>query len=323
MRNSLETRLGLFVGLALLAAFLILETVGGLDVFKPGFRVNALFDTVQELTVGAPVKMAGVPIGRVETITFSDSKVKVTMKLNRGALVKTDSKASIKFTGLMGQNFVAIEFGSEAAPIATDGSLLTTTEQPDFSALMAKLDDVATGVQNLTKTFTGDKIDNIIGPLMGLIKDNREPLTTTISNIQVVSAQIAAGKGTIGRLINDDTLYASALSTVSNLNQAGDEVKLTVAEAHAIVNQINAGQGTVGKLIKDDTLYRETVASMTNLHQIFEKVNKGEGTAAKIINDPGLYKNANMTLQKVDKATESLEDQGVLSVFGIMIGRLF
>ena len=58
-------------------------------------------------------------------------------------MVKTDSKATIKFTGLMGQNFVAIDFGSPGAPQAVDGAVLATEEQPDLNAIMAKLDDAA------------------------------------------------------------------------------------------------------------------------------------------------------------------------------------
>lgn len=327
MRNTLETRLGLFVALALIAAFIILEMVGGMQFFRRGYRVSALFNTVQELTVGSPVKMAGVPIGRVENVSFKDSKVEVAMKIDRGCVVKTDSKASIRFTGLMGQNFVAIDFGSESAPRVEDGQTIASVEQPDFNALMARLDEAATGIQNITKTFTGDKLDNLIGPLMNFLKDNREPLTATIANFKSVSDQIAQGKGTVGRLIYDDTLYHTALATVSNVNltvtQTGDEARLTLADARKIVARVNAGEGTVGKLLTDDTLYRETTNSMTNLREILQKVNNGQGTAAKIINDPALYKNANMTLQKVDKATESLEDQGVLSVVGIAVGRLF
>ena len=327
MRNTLETRLGLFVALALIAAFIILEMVGGTRFFKRGYRVSALFNSVQELTIGSPVKMAGVPIGRVENVGFKDSKVEVSMKIDRGYTVKTDSKASIRFTGLMGQNFVAIDFGSENAPRVEDGQTIASVEQPDFNALMARLDEAATGIQNITKTFTGDKLDNLIGPLMNFIKDNREPLTATIANFKSVSDQIAQGKGTVGKLIHEDALYNTALTTVSNVNQTvtqtGDEARQTLADARKIVARVNAGEGTVGRLLADDALYREATNSMTNLREILQKVNNGQGTAAKIINDPALYKNANMTLQKVDKATESLEDQGVLSVVGIAVGRLF
>ena len=60
--------------------------------------------------------MAGVEIGRVEKITLANGKVTVAMKLHPDAVVKTDSQAVIKFAGLMGQNFVAINFGTPGAP---------------------------------------------------------------------------------------------------------------------------------------------------------------------------------------------------------------
>ena len=61
----------------------------------------------------------------------------------------------------------------------------------------AKLDNVATGVENLTKTFTGDKIDNLLGPFTDFLKANREPLTASIANLQAISTQIneRAGNG--------------------------------------------------------------------------------------------------------------------------------
>ena len=116
MKNSLETKLGIFVVLAIFAAIFIIEMVGGAGIFQRGYHVSAQFDTVQELKVGDSVKMAGVEIGRVEKITLADGKVAVTMKLHPDAGVKTDSQAVIKFAGLMGQNFVAISFGSPDAP---------------------------------------------------------------------------------------------------------------------------------------------------------------------------------------------------------------
>jgi phospholipid/cholesterol/gamma-HCH transport system substrate-binding protein len=62
---------------------------------------------------------------------------------------------------------------------------------------------------------------------------------------------------------------------------------------------------------------------MTNLKEILQKVNQGQGSVGKIINDEELYKNAKLTLQKLDQATEGLEDQGPLSILGIAVGKLF
>ena len=62
---------------------------------------------------------------------------------------------------------------------------------------------------------------------------------------------------------------------------------------------------------------------MVNLKEILEKMNRGQGTVGKLINEDSFYKNAKLTLQKVEKATEGLEDQGPLSVLGIMVNSLF
>ena len=325
MKNTLETRLGIFVALAGIAAVLILEIVGGVERFERGYRLNALFNAVQDLKEGDRVKMAGVEVGRVDKITLDETnnKVMVTMKLRSNVQVKTDSIATIKFTGLLGQNFVALDFGTRNAPIAAPGAILATTEQPDLSAMMAKIDNVATGVENLTKSFTGDKIDNLLGPFTDFLKANRAPLTATIANMQAVSSQIASGKGTVGKLIYDDSLYTSVYQAVTNLEDTATQIKATVADAHKVVDQVNSGQGTVGKLLHDEKLYQETTASMTNLKEILQKINQGQGTVGKIVNDQELYRNAKLTLQKLDQATEGLEDQGPLSVLGIAVSKLF
>jgi phospholipid/cholesterol/gamma-HCH transport system substrate-binding protein len=79
----------------------------------------------------------------------------------------------------------------------------------------------------------------------------------------------------------------------------------------------------VGKLLHDETLYRETTASMTNLKEILQKINQGQGTIGRIVNNQELYNNAKLTLQKLDQATEGLEDQGPLSVLGTAVSKLF
>jgi phospholipid/cholesterol/gamma-HCH transport system substrate-binding protein len=309
--NSLETKLGVFVVLTVFAALFIIETLGSADLFSRGRHVSAQFDTVQDLKVGDRVKMAGVEIGRVESIELTDTKVKVVMKLKPTAAVRTDSKATVKFTGLMGQNFVSVSFGSPNAPMAEEGTELSAVEQADLSVIMDKLDKAATGIANLGNSFTGDKIDNLVGPLTDFVKQNSGPLTATIANVKNVSSQIAAGQGTIGKLIMDESLYNTAISTVSNLQDTAISIRTEVSK-------ISSGEGTIGKLLTDETLYKATTSSMTNLNSILSKINHGEGSVGKLVNNQDFYNNAKLSLQKLDKAADSLEDTGPLSVIGIM-----
>jgi phospholipid/cholesterol/gamma-HCH transport system substrate-binding protein len=323
MKNSLETKLGIFVVLAVFAAWIIVETLGSADWFHHGYHVIAQFNTVQDLKPGDRVKMAGVEIGRVEDIRLTDSKVSVIMKLHDDAMVKTDSKASIKFTGLMGQNFVAIDFGSPGETKVKDGTEIPAVEQPDLSAIMTKLDGAVDGIQNMTKTFASDDIHNLFGPLGDFFKSHKDQLAATIANVTNITGQIASGQGTVGKLIYDDALYSSALATVTNLQATAANADDMIAAVKLVVTNAAAGQGTIGKLLTDETLYHAATGSMTNLNQILLKINQGNGTIGKLVNDQEFYKNAKMSLQKLDKAADGLEDQGPLSVLGIMANNLF
>jgi phospholipid/cholesterol/gamma-HCH transport system substrate-binding protein len=332
MKNTLETRLGLFFALALVVAVVILEMVGAADFFKGGYKINAYFKNAQELKKGDLVKMAGVEIGRVESLELEAGRAKVTVKIQKREeiKIKTDAKAVIKFTGLMGQNFVSIEGGSPNAPDILPGVSLESIEQPDLSALMSKLEGVATGVENLTKSFSTDNMSTLLGPLTDFVKQNSAPLTAMIGNMKVVSDNIAGGKGTVGKLLTDEAFYNSAYATATNLQVATGDLKnltgeadIVFTEVRLVLDQINSGHGTLGKLTQDEALYNETTLAMGNLREILEKINNGQGTVGKVINDDTFLKNAKMSLQKLDKATDSLEDQGPLSVLGLVIGSLF
>src|SRR6266568_404095 len=219
MKDTIETRLGLFFALALLAAFLIMEMLGNFDFFKGGIRIHARFNTVQELKEGDPVKMAGVQIGRVEKIELTDYKVDVTMKLDqRKAGVKTDSKATIKFAGLMGQNFVSISFGSPTALKVENDSIIESAE----------------GKGTLGKFVNDDAFYHAALAAVTNLNDTASDVKLTIGQAKAVMEEINEGKGTIGKLAKDDALYKETTAAMTNLKE--------------IFQKINQGQGSVGQL---------------------------------------------------------------------------
>jgi len=325
MKNTLETRLGVFFALCFVVAVIILEMVGVAEYFKPGYEIHANFKSVQELKKGDAVKMAGVTVGRVSEIRLTTNDlVRVSMKIKKpDAPIKTDSKATIKFTGLMGRNFVSIEFGSASAPRASDGFTLVTTEHSDLNSLMAKLESVANEVQIMRKDLSSENLASLMGPLNHFIEANTTNLNAIVANVRQVTEQVSQGKGTVGKLVQDDALYNSAITAVAGLQAGVTDLQALAADARTILNDINAGKGNLGLLVRDDALYRETTNAMTNVRQVVEKVNRGQGTVGQLINDESFLKNAKVSLQKLDKATEGLEDQGPLSVLGIAIGSLF
>ena len=110
---------------------------------------------------------------------------------------------------------------------------------------------------------------------------------------------------------------------MGKLDGALADAKTLVAEAQKSVMSLNAGQGTLGLLMKDEALYHETTTAMINMKEIMEKINRGQGSVGKLVNDESFFKNIKLTLQKIEKATEGLEDQGPLSVLGIAVNKLF
>ena len=323
MKNSLETRLGIFFALVFVAAFVLFEMVGGGRFFDSGIPIKARFNSAGDLKVGDPVKLAGVDVGRVQAIRISDGKVEVSMTVEPAAGVRTDSKASIKFTGMMGQNFMAIDFGNPASPVVSTGALLESREQPDLAAIMSKLESAADGMQNMTKSFSGEDFTKLLGPMTDMIKDNQPRIASILSNLDSVTTGINKGEGTLGRLLKQDTLYVQTLQAVTNLIASTEDLKLTLSTTRQMMADMNSGKGTIGRLLVDDSLFRETTNMITNLREVAEKLNRGNGTVGQLINDDALLRNLKLTLQKVEKATETLEDAGPLQVIGTAAGSIF
>ena len=79
--------------------------------------------------------------------------------------------------------------------------MLATEEQPDLNAVMTKLNDAADGIKRFGDAFSGDKISNLVGPLVDFVKQNSGNISGAISNIDNITGQIASGQGTVGKMI--------------------------------------------------------------------------------------------------------------------------
>lgn len=337
MKGSLETRIGIFVALAMIAGVLSIELAGELSFFRKGYSVRTYFDDAGELKVGDPVKLGGIPVGAISSIGWSEQqpgKVEIVLELNEGAPVKTDSQAEIRFQGLLGSQFIAISFGSPAAPLIDSNAILETRDLPDLGDIMERMESVAVGVEKMTKTFSGDSFADLLAPLADFVKENSPRLTKTVQNVETISNTIANGEGTIGKLINDDSLYSETMAMIGNLettfDKAGKNVDLALEDARSVLGDargvmadVRNGEGTLGQLLTQKKLYQEMETSMTSLREILEKINQGNGSVGQLVNDQLFFNNLKLTLQKIEKATETLEDTGPISVINNVAGSLF
>ena len=114
-RKGIETLVGLFVLLGLLAIVFLALKAANLASFRVGstYAVTAKFDNIGGLKVRAPVKSAGVTVGRVTAIAL-DSKTyqgTVTMELEQGVQFPADTSAKILTAGLLGDQYIGLEPG--------------------------------------------------------------------------------------------------------------------------------------------------------------------------------------------------------------------
>lgn len=324
-KTKLEVRLGIFFLLILLVGVLMMELIGGLEPLKSGVLVQTKFKNVLDLKKGDPVKVAGVNVGNVSSIKLKEGGVLVSMKISKNTGITTESVATIKFLGMMGQNYVSIDFADSGEPVQ-DGAMLLSQEQQDLSMLMTKLDGVIDGIDELTRNFSSDSLTSMMSPFTDFIKENQESLSSIgpiLVNMENITKAISEGKGSIGKMMMEGDMYGTAMTTLTNLEVAIGDARSIASQTKWLVTDIQQGRGSVGKLLTDDAVYVEMRDSLTQLKEIMQKVNTGEGTAGRIVNDASLYKNAKLTMQKLDKATEGLEDQGPISVIGIAAGSLF
>lgn len=132
--KTIETVVGVFIALGLAALLVLAMRVSNLSVASlsggQSYTVTARFQNIGGLKVRAPVKMAGVLVGRVADIGFDNESYEalVTLALDRQyAQIPADSSASIYTAGLLGEQYIGLEAGGDEEFLA-DGSQITMTE---------------------------------------------------------------------------------------------------------------------------------------------------------------------------------------------------
>jgi phospholipid/cholesterol/gamma-HCH transport system substrate-binding protein len=198
---SRVARLGAFivVTLAILATGVFI--IGSKEyLFRSTYQLKAQFANVAGLADGADVQVGGVHSGTVHNIALphnAGEKVTVLMDLDESTheIIKRDSVASIETAGVLGNQFVAISFGSAGQAEVKDGEIIQSEPPLVMSDLLKKTSGILDSSQ--------EAIDNA-------------KLAT--AHLNSVSAKIDSGQGTVGALVNDKQLYDNLEQTTTTLH---------------------------------------------------------------------------------------------------------
>jgi phospholipid/cholesterol/gamma-HCH transport system substrate-binding protein len=130
-RATIDLWVGIFVTIGIGAIVFLALRVGNLTSLQstPSYHINAPFDNIGGLKVRAPVKAAGVIVGRVEQVRFDPQvyRAVVVMKIDNGYQFSKDTIASILTSGLLGEVYIGLDSGGDTQMLA-DGGTITKTQ---------------------------------------------------------------------------------------------------------------------------------------------------------------------------------------------------
>lgn len=311
-----QLRVGITVIVASLTlGFLLFLMSGTSGLLTPRIVVNSYFDNAEGLRIGAPVRLAGVDIGNVTKISIVSARdkqltpVEITMKISTKFhdSLRRDSVTSLETAGVLGETYLDIDSAQAVGPPLQDGDTLPTQVHPDFSQVVRASQGTLQNMDALLK-----RADRILafaesgkGSLGKLIYDptlyNR--FSATVADFQKIVEQVGNGEGSLGRLISRNDAYDKFLSTLDKMN--------------SVIDDMQQGKGTAGKFLKDPTLYNNANDTIASLKQITADINAGKGTIGKLSKDEELAKKLDTTLTKLSELTTRLEEgQGT-------VGKLF
>ena len=139
-KYSMEFSVDLFVLAGLLCLGYMTVKLGKMEVFsEKGHSFTARFTSITGLRVGASVEIAGVPVGKVTSITLKTDvyDAEVGLQIDDDVVITDDAIASVKTSGIIGDKYVSISIGA-GAPVG-DGGVITETESAvDLEALISK-----------------------------------------------------------------------------------------------------------------------------------------------------------------------------------------
>jgi len=138
-RLNLELMVGVFMIVGILCLAYLSVKLGKVEVMgRHGYEVFAIFSDTGGLRSGADVVIAGVDVGRVQSISMEDYEARVVLELNPGLKIHEDAIVSIKTRGLIGEKFVQISAGASDELIKPGGRIRQTESAVDIEALISK-----------------------------------------------------------------------------------------------------------------------------------------------------------------------------------------
>jgi len=244
-------------------ALLVFLLTGDTNWFQKVIPLHVYTSDAAGLTIGSPVRINGIQAGKVTQVALSGETnpqriIRVDFVINQDMQKQfpADSIASITSDNLLGSTkFLQVNKGTSKSLIQPDATV-KSADTRQFDALIQQGYNVLDSLQ------------------------------VVLAKVQDIVGQVEVGKGTIGKLLVDETLYNSLQATVN-------QVQMLSAS-------LNRKDTTIGHLINDDRLYVQVQGIATKVDDLAKNLQEGKGTAGMLLNDPKMYNDLDKSLQQLN-----------------------
>ncbi len=290
-RSNTETlRAGLFV-LAGVAFFTIAIFALGKKsaLFTRTTTLFVSFPDINGLTVGTPVRLAGLEIGSVAALSLppelerKETLVRLVVQTKYMERIRADSRAYIDTAGLLGDKIVNVSMGDPKHPALEDGATLQIGESVSFEQISANADRVI------------KSLDNITTSLDALVRDEgtqalpREAARAATSLANILHG-IEHGPGLANRLIYDPSYAAQMEGLLREARKLARETTSAVAHVDAIVAEVEKGHGTLHELVYGEQGARaiqQFANAAQSIDQLLAEVRDGNGVLHSLLYEEG------------------------------------
>lgn len=180
------------------------------------YTLTANFDDVTGLNTGDSVKVAGVIVGKVNSIGVVDGpdtghdRARVRFSVHKSVRLPTNTSASIRWRNLLGQRYLYLSppAPGDAAPtvLGNDGHIVATTSVVDIGQLFNELGPIITALNP-------DEVTQFVDAVSGALSGNEQNLSQTLDNLAKVTAGVAGHDAAIGRLVDNVNTVAATVSS--------------------------------------------------------------------------------------------------------------
>ena len=289
-----ELKFGIISIFALVMAGLLMFAVGGGGGMPwQNYSLKTRFENTAGLMAGSPVRVAGVQVGTVDQVILLGTTVEVwfDVKDEFRPLVTDRSKAVLGSISLLGEGAVDIAAGVGGTPIPDWGYVPSGVAEGSIAQMTTEATSALNEAKQLVTDIRAGK--GTIGKLFTDESVYRE-FDGLVRAAERVASSVNTGKGSMGRLVNDPKMYNELEASLANLN--------------AITSGLRKGEGSLGQLINDPAFGKSLNQTTANLETMTAKLNRGEGTAGKLLTDDALYKRIDSMTARLDTILQQLND---------------